>query len=199
VCAASSVLHVSSDAGATTRSNMLALSVQHHFHTQETVHCCAIASFILRMLVQPKDEWRREQDMYQFYLPLVNTSQDLSNIPLVDYFASHALEIAPVSDAAKDHIDKLQSLEVPPEHWRDFYSRPVLAVAVFKNYVALAQWLVEQGVPLKNDEHGRDLLKWVEKEEMNQMAKWMRAHMKIDPDDDLDDMDDTDDADDTDR
>ena len=87
----------------------------------------------------------------QFYFPLINMATDVGNMPITDYFRMNCLEWAPVSDAARAHINKLKSLNLSPAEWRDYFSRPVMHIATTHNYIALAKWLVEEGVPLEND------------------------------------------------
>jgi Cupin-like domain len=120
-------------------------------------YCCNLKmlpklALILPMVgMQAEEEVDRELEGKQFYLPLINMSRDIGNIPVTDYIRLNILETAPVSDAARSHISKLKRLDIKPDHWRDAFSRRVLHVAVTHNYVALAKWLVEEGVTLKND------------------------------------------------
>lgn len=127
-------------------------------------------------------------DFDHFFLPINNHSTNLSNLPLEEYFERLTLEYAPISDAAKAHCKILQNLEVPPEEWRDHHSKRVMTVAFETNYVALAQWLYEQGVPLENDLYGRTMLKWVMKNGMERMESWMRMVMGVDESDKLEDI-----------
>lgn len=98
--------------------------------------------------------------MSQFYLPLIDIERENRNVKLSDYFMSHALEIAPVSDAAMRHINTLKWMGLEPARWKDRYSRSVLDVAIANNYVQLAMWLVQQGMTLDANsmEHRRLLL-----------------------------------------
>ena len=105
------------------------------------------------LVLQPSKEQDTEIDARQFYLPLVNMSSDVGNIPITDYFRMNCLEYAPVSDAARSHINKLKALGIEPDEWRDYFSRPVLGIATTHNYIELAKWLVEEGVPLENDRY----------------------------------------------
>lgn len=100
---------------------------------------------------KPEVELTTELNARHFYFPLINMSKDVGNMPIVDYFHMNSLEFAPVSDAARAHIAKLKYLEIEPTEWRDSFSRPVMFIAVTHNYIALAKWLVEEGVPLEND------------------------------------------------
>lgn len=93
-----------------------------------------------------------------FFLPLHNPDAGLANMPVADFVQSHVLERAAVSDAARRHVRRLRDRGVLPQDWRDAWSQPVLAVAVRNNYVALAAWLLEQGVPLSRDGPGLALL-----------------------------------------
>lgn len=138
--------------------------------------------------MQPEDKDQKLLEMYRFFLPLVNMSRDLDNIPMNEYFGSHALETAPVSDAAKAHVDRLRWIGLPPEQWHDYYSRSLLTVAIVNNYLQLAQWLVEQDMPVSNDLPHRQLLKYVEEERMQKMSVWLREEMGVPPDDDLSDI-----------
>ena len=100
------------------------------------------------MIMQPDERTQSLVEMHQFFLPLVNMSAALHNIPMHEYFGSHALETAPVSDAAKAHVSMLRWLGLKPNQWHDYYSRSLLTVSVVNNYLQLAQWLVEQGLSL---------------------------------------------------
>ena len=106
------------------------------------------------VVLQPKREQGTELDAKQFYLPLINMTTDVGNLPITDYFRMNCLEWAPVSDSARAHIKKLKALSIQPEDWRDYFSRPVMYIATTHNYIALAKWLVEEGVPLENDRCG---------------------------------------------
>lgn len=75
---------------------------------------------------------------------------------MLEYFEANILETAEVSDAAKSHIELLKETGIGPEDWRDSLSRPVLMVAVMKNYVKLAQWLVDEGVPVEGESYRCD-------------------------------------------
>lgn len=101
--------------------------------------------------MQPDELFDTEMMSNHFFYPLVNMSTDIGNTEILDFIRMHTLEYAPVSDAARNHIEKLKAMGMKPEEWRDFYSRPVLQVAVAYNYLALAKWLVEEGVVLQND------------------------------------------------
>ena len=98
----------------------------------------------------PADQMELEE-MVPWFLPLHNVTQDHGNMPMLEYFGSNILETAPVSDAARSHIRRLNDTGLEPHEWRDAFSRSVLDVAIVKNYVKLAQWLVDMGVPVKDD------------------------------------------------
>lgn len=138
--------------------------------------------------MQPDDKFRSIVETSQFFLPLVNASRDLGNIPMHEYFESHALELAPVSDAAKDHVKFLRSVGLQPDQWHDYYSRSLLTVAVVNNYLQLAEWLVEQGMSLENTSPYRHLLKYTEMEGLQKMSLWLRDRMGVPVDDTLDDV-----------
>lgn len=129
-----------------------------------------------------------EVEFDHFFLPINNASSDLANLELEEYFTRLTLEYAPVSDAAKHHCRILENLGIPPEDWRDHHSKRLMTVAFETNYVALAQWLHGQGVPLENDIYGRTMLKWVRKNGMERMDFWMRSVMGIDESDQLEDI-----------
>lgn len=138
--------------------------------------------------MQPDETSQTLVEMYQFFLPLVNMSRDLDNIPMHEYFGSHALETAPVSDAAKSHVKMLRWIGLQPDQWHDYYSRSLLTVAVVNNYLQLAQWLVEQGMTVSNDSPHRQLLKYVEVEGLQKMSAWLRQRMGVLADDELADI-----------
>jgi hypothetical protein len=94
-------------------------------------------------------------DNFSWFLPLFNTTVDHANMPMLDYFEANILQTAEVSDAAKSHIALLNEIGIDPEDWRDNLSKPVLHEAVLKNYMKLAQWLVDQGVPVQDNNHYR--------------------------------------------
>ena len=135
--------------------------------------------------MQPDERSQSLVDMHQSFLPLVNMSAELQNIPMSDYFGSHALETAPVSDAAKAHVKMLRWLGLKPDQWHDYYSRSLLTVSVVNNYLQLAQWLVEQGMPVSNDPPHRQLLKYVDSEGLEKMGAWLRQQMGIPVDDEV--------------
>lgn len=112
----------------------------------------------------------------------------MTNLELDEYFQRLTLEYAEVSDAAMHHCDILKNLGIPPDDWRDHHSKRLMTVAFETNYVALAQWLYKQGVPLANDTYGRTMLKWVVKNGMERMEMWMRAVMGVDESDKLEDI-----------
>lgn len=136
-----------------------------------------------------------EVNLDHFFLPMNNPSKNLTNVELEEYFRRLTLEYAPVSDAAKHHCRLLANLNIPPFDWRDHHSKRLMTVAFETNYVALAQWLYNQGVPLENDEYGRTMLKWVMRNGMERMEAWMRNVMEVDDEDKLEDIhDDEDDS-----
>ena len=137
------------------------------------------------MIMQPDERTQSLVEMHQFFLPLVNMSAALHNIPMHEYFGSHALETAPVSDAAKAHVSMLRWLGLKPNQWHDYYSRSLLTVSVVNNYLQLAQWLVEQGMPVSNDPPHRQLLKYVDSEGLEKMGAWLRQQMGIPVDDEV--------------
>lgn len=112
-----------------------------------------------------------------FFLPLINPTKDLGNVALSEFVRSHVLEVAPVSDAARAHIERLRRRGVAPADWRDAWSQPVLAVAVRSNYVALAAWLLAQGAPLLPDTAGLALLQHAEAHNMTAMARTLAVAM----------------------
>lgn len=137
----------------------------------------------------PGEAYQEAQvDLDHFFLPINNPAKNLSNLALDEYFERLTLEYAPISDAAKEHCQILSNLEIPPDEWRDHHSKRVMTVAFETNYVALAQWLYEQGVPLENDLYGRTMLKWVMKNGMERMEFWMRSVMGVDESDKLEDI-----------
>jgi len=133
-----------------------------------------------------------EVDLDHFFLPINNPMKNLTNLALDEYFRRLTLEYAPVSDAAKHHCSVLKNLGIPPDDWRDRHSKRLMTVAFETNYVALAQWLYKQGVPLENDIYGRTMLKWVTHNGMDRMELWMRTVMEVDRDDELADIPDGD-------
>eukprot|EP00892_Ulva_mutabilis_P002985 jgi/Ulvmu1/12688/UM094_0046.1 len=119
----------------------------------------------------------RPQHEDLFFLPLLNPASTLHNLPMPDFLRSHVLETAPVSDAARRHVRALRARGIAPREWRDAWSQPVLAVTVQNNYVALAAWLVQQGVPLQRDETGLALLEHARTHGMLAMEQALAAAM----------------------
>ena len=101
--------------------------------------------------MQKRTSSRDVQEIFSWFLPLWNATKDHGNVPMLEYFGSNILETAEVSDAAPSHISMLKEGGIPPEEWRDSFSRPVLIAAVTRNYIKLAQWLVDEGVPVVDD------------------------------------------------
>lgn len=116
-------------------------------------------------------------DANMFFLPLLSrqtpAGQDIPNAPLWDHLRSHTLEAAEVSGAARAHVRRLRAAGVPPAEWRDAASAPVLNVAIRSNYVALAAWLLRQGVPLPAVAAAEDLLEHCRARRWTVMADWL--------------------------
>jgi hypothetical protein len=110
-----------------------------------SIACSSDASVTL---LQDFEEQLGALESMPYFLPLFNTTVNHPNLPMLDYFQANILETVEVSDIAKWHINYLKGQGIDPSDWRDDINRPVLVVAVTNNYIKLAQWLVDQGVPV---------------------------------------------------
>lgn len=122
-------------------------------------------------------------DAGAFFLPLVSRldgpGREIVNAPLWDHLRSHTLETAEVSEAARTHVQRLRAARVPPAEWRDAASAPVLSVAIRSNYVALAAWLLRQGVPPPSATAAEDLLRHCHARGWTAMAEWLEGAVGV--------------------
>ena len=112
-----------------------------------------------------------------WFLPMRNPKKEHANPDLRTYMQWHNLEQAPVSYAARQYVERLESAGIECDLWRDWSSRPLLYTAAQWNYVSLVKWLLSKGCSLAADDVGQRMLYLAERENYTVLRKFLAQRL----------------------